>query len=51
MFLGALGKAILAFKTIDELREIYKSYSLHKHTKNTITSLDKLFLNLDEASQ
>ena len=38
----ALGKAILAFKSRDELREIYKSYSLHKHTSNTITSLDKL---------
>ena len=38
----ALGKAILAFKTRDELKEIYKSYSLHKHTSNTITSLEKL---------
>ena len=28
----ALGKAILAFKTRDELKEIYKSYSLHKHS-------------------
>ena len=26
---------------------IYKSYSLHKHTSNTITSLEKLYLNLD----
>ena len=43
----ALGKAILAFKSRDELREIYKSYSLHKHTSNTITSLDKLYANLD----
>ena len=44
----ALGKAILAFKSRDELREIYKSYSLHKHTSNTITSLDKLYINLDK---
>ena len=44
----ALGKAILAFKSRDELKEIYKSYSLHKHTSNTITSLDKLYLNLDK---
>ena len=44
----ALGKAILAFKSRDELREIYKSYSLHKHTSNTITSLDKLYTNLDK---
>jgi len=43
----ALGKAILAYKSRDELREIYKSYTLHKHTRNTITSLDKLYLNLD----
>ena len=43
----ALGKAILAFKSRDELREIYKSYSLHKHTSNTITSLEKLYANLD----
>ena len=45
----ALGKAILAFKSRDELREIYKSYTLHKHTSNTITSLDKLYINLDKA--
>jgi DNA-binding IclR family transcriptional regulator len=44
----ALGKAILAFKSRDELKEIYKSYSLHKHTLNTITSIDKLYLNLDK---
>ena len=43
----ALGKAILAFKSRDELKEIYKSYTLHKHTANTITSLDKLYANLD----
>ena len=43
----ALGKAILAYKTRDELREIYKSYTLHKHTKNTITSLEKLVLDLN----
>ena len=43
----ALGKAILAFKSRDELREIYKTYTLHKHTSNTITSIDKLYLNLD----
>jgi len=42
----ALGKAILAFKTKDELKEIYKSYALYKHTPNTITSLDKLYFNL-----
>ena len=44
----ALGKAILAFKSRDELKEIYKSYTLHKHTTNTITSLDKLYANLDK---
>ena len=38
----ALGKAMLAHKSYDELKEIYKSYSLHKHTSNTITSLEKL---------
>ena len=42
----ALGKAILAFKSRDELKEIYKSYSLYKHTSNTITTLDKLYANL-----
>ena len=42
----ALGKAMLAYKSLDELREIYKSYSLHKHTANTITSLDKLHSEL-----
>ena len=44
----ALGKAMLAYKTFDELREIYKSYSLHQHTKNTITSFDKLHEDLRE---
>ena len=44
----ALGKAILAFKSRDELKEIYKSYTLHKHTANTITSLEKLYANLDK---
>jgi IclR family KDG regulon transcriptional repressor len=43
----ALGKAILAFKTRDELKEIYKSYSLHKHTGNTITSVEKLVVDLN----
>ena len=43
----ALGKAILAFKSRDELKEIYKSYTLYKHTDNTITSLNKLYANLD----
>ena len=38
----ALGKAMLAYKSLEELKEIYKSYSLHKHTKNTIITLDKL---------
>ena len=42
----ALGKAMLAHKSLDELKEIYKSYSLHKHTSNTITSLDKLYVEL-----
>ena len=42
----ALGKAMLAFKSYEELKEIYKSYSLHKHTENTITSLDKLHTDL-----
>ena len=42
----ALGKAMLAYKSLEELKEIYKSYSLHKHTVNTITSLDKLHIEL-----
>ena len=42
----ALGKAMLAYKSLEELKEIYKSYSLHKHTGNTITSLDKLHFEL-----
>ena len=42
----ALGKAMLAHKSLEELKEIYKSYSLHKHTANTITSLDKLHIEL-----
>ena len=42
----ALGKAMLAYKSFEELKEIYKSYSLHKHTENTITSLDKLYIEL-----
>ena len=47
----ALGKAILAFKTKDELKEIYKSYTLYKHTSNTITTLDKLYLNLQKVKK
>ena len=47
----ALGKAILAFKSRDELKEIYKSYTLHKHTANTITSLEKLYINLDKVKK
>jgi len=42
----ALGKAMLAYKSHEELKEIYKSYSLYKHTANTITSLDKLYVEL-----
>jgi DNA-binding IclR family transcriptional regulator len=42
----ALGKAMLAHKSTEELKEIYKSYSLHKHTSNTITTLDKLQIEL-----
>ena len=42
----ALGKAMLAHKSYEELKEIYKSYSLHKHTSNTITSLEKLYKEL-----
>mgnify|MGYP001347819352 FL=1 len=42
----ALGKAMLAYKSFEELKEIYKSYSLHKHTENTITSLEKLYTEL-----
>ncbi len=47
----ALGKSILACKTEDELKNIYKTYSLYKHTKNTITSLDKLKINLKKSKQ
>ena len=42
----ALGKAMLAFKSYDELREIYKTYSLHKHSKNTIVTLENLYAEL-----
>lgn len=42
----ALGKAMLAHKSLEELKEIYKSYSLHKHTSNTITTLEKLHVEL-----
>lgn len=47
----ALGKAMLAHKSLEELREIYKSYSLHKHTSNTITTLDKLHSELRKIKQ
>ena len=42
----ALGKAMLAYKSFEELKEIYKTYTLHKHTENTIPSLDKLYIQL-----
>ena len=42
----ALGKAMLAYKSFDELKEIYKTYTLHKHTENTIPSLDQLYIQL-----
>ena len=42
----AIGKAMLAFKSFEELKEIYKSYTLHKHTENTIITLDKLHVEL-----
>ena len=42
----ALGKAMLAYKSYEELKEIYKSYTLHKHTKSTIVTLDKLYNEL-----
>ena len=42
----ALGKAMLAYKSFEELKEIYKTYTLHQHTENTIPSLDKLYTQL-----
>ena len=42
----SLGKAMLAYKSFEELKEIYKTYNLYKHTENTITSLDKLSTQL-----
>ena len=42
----AIGKAMLAYKSFEELKEIYKSYTLYKHTSNTITTLDKLYSHL-----
>ena len=42
----ALGKSMLAYKSYEELKEIYKSYTLHQHTENTITSLEKLRIEL-----
>ena len=47
----ALGKSILANKTNVELKNIYKTYSLYKHTKNTITSVDGLIANLNKAKK
>ena len=47
----ALGKAMLAHKSLEELKEIYKSYSLHKHTSNTIITLDKLYIELRKIRQ
>ena len=47
----ALGKAMLAYKSLEELKEIYKSYSLYRHTTNTITSLDKLYIELRKIRQ
>ena len=42
----ALGKAMLAYKSFEELKEIYKTYTLHRHTDNTIPSLEKLYMEL-----
>ena len=42
----ALGKAMLAYKSFEELKEIYKTYTLHRHTENTIPSLEKLYMEL-----
>ena len=42
----ALGKAMLAYKSFEELKEIYKTYTLHQHTENTIPSLEKLYMEL-----
>ncbi len=42
----ALGKAMLAYKSFEELKEIYKTYTLHQHTDNTIPSLEKLHIEL-----
>lgn len=47
----ALGKAMLAHKSLEELKEIYKSYSLYKHTSNTITTLEKLHSELRKIRQ
>ena len=47
----ALGKSILACKTKNELKDIYKTYSLYKHTKNTITSFDRLISNLNKVKK
>ena len=43
----ALGKAILAFRPQDEVREAYRRHRLHSYTGNTITSQDALFTNLE----
>jgi len=47
----ALGKAMLAHKSLEELKEIYKSYALYKHTSNTITTLEKLHIELRKIRQ
>ncbi|MBI3524214.1 MAG: IclR family transcriptional regulator [Betaproteobacteria bacterium] len=43
----ALGKAILAFRPQDEVREAYRRHRLHSYTENTITRQDALFANLE----
>lgn len=43
----ALGKAILAFKEQDEVREAYRRHRLHGYTDNTITTPAALFANLE----
>jgi len=41
----------IAYFIKDELKNIYKTYSLYKHTKNTITSFDRLISNLNKVKK
>lgn len=47
MHTNAVGKALLAEKTDEEVREIVDQYGLPQQAKNTITSIDELYAELN----